>query len=146
LSFSWLNLLKNLSLLNSRSDSLTSRDDLFPALGRCLRAASLLMAASVAGMAVATSPAAWSAHDSEVAAHCVQASGLKNARAAGLPMVYDDRLGLTALLVSGHYPQAHMKNRPGRVLCLFDRRKREAFVTYAEQLSITAAPASSRKK
>jgi hypothetical protein len=113
-----------------------------------LRAASLLVAASVAGMALAASPAAWSAHDREVAASCVKASGLKQARAAGLPMVYDDRVGLTALLVSGRYPQPHMKNRPGRVLCLFDRKKRAAFVTEADQLSITATrpyTASSRK-
>jgi hypothetical protein len=113
---------------------------------RFLRAASLLMAAGMAGRAEAVSPAAWSAHDSEVAARCVQASGLKQARATGLTMVYDDRIGLTALLVSGRYHQAHMKNRPGRVLCLFDRKKRQAFVTDADQLSITAAPASTRKK
>jgi hypothetical protein len=31
-------------------------------------------------------------------------------------------------------------------LCLFDRKKRQAFVTDADQLSITAAPASTRKK
>ena len=61
-------------------------------------------------------------------------------------MVYDDRTGLTALLVSGRYPQPHMKNRPGQVLCLFDRKNREAFVTDADQLGITTAPASNRKK
>jgi hypothetical protein len=57
-------------------------------------------------------------------------------------MVYDDRVGLTALLVSGRYPQPHLKNRAGRVLCLFDRKKREAFVTDADQLSISATRAS----
>ena len=61
-------------------------------------------------------------------------------------MVYDGRLGLTALLVSGRYPQPHMKNRPGRMLCLFDRKNREAFATDADQFSITAAPAANRKK
>jgi hypothetical protein len=112
---------------------------------QCLRAGSLLVAASVASVAGAASPAAWSAHDREAAASCVKASGLKRAQAVGLPMVYDDRIGLTALLVSGRYPQPNMKNRPGRSLCLFDRKKREAFVTEADQLSITSIPANARK-
>jgi hypothetical protein len=114
----------------------------------CLRAASLLIAVSVTGkanLAYAASPAAWLAHDQEAAAACMKASGLKNARAIGRPMVYDDRIGLTALLVSGRYPQPHMKNRPGRMLCLFDRKKRQAFVTDADQLSITSAPAFRQK-
>ena len=85
-------------------------------------------------MAMASSPAAWSAHDREVAESCSKASGLKNAVATGKPIVFDDRVGVTALLVSGRYPQPHMKNQLGRVLCLFDRKSREATVSPADQL------------
>ena len=97
-----------------------------------------------AGAATASSPAAWSAHDREVAQSCTSASGLKNARASGEAMVFDDSTGMTALLVTGRYPQPHMKNRSGSVLCLFDRKKREATVTPADQLR-WATPASTRK-
>ena len=108
-----------------------------------LNTAFLSSLALMAGAAQASSPDAWSAHDKEVAAACVKASGLKNAKPAGQPMAYDDSVGMTALLVAGRYPQAHMKNRPGRVLCLFDRKKREAVVTEADQ--ITLAPVATKK-
>ena len=93
--------------------------------------------------ATAASPAAWSAHDKEVAATCIKASRLKTARAAGQPLVFDDRTAMTALLVSGRYPQPHMKNRSGRELCLFNRATRQAVVTPADQLSVTTRPALS---
>ncbi|WP_411885517.1 hypothetical protein [Polaromonas sp. YR568] len=106
----------------------------------------LLTAALLAGAAQASSPAAWSAHDKEVAAACVKASGLKDAKPAGQPMAYDDGVGMTALLVAGHYPQPHMKNRAGRVLCLFDRKKREAVVTEADQITLAPVAATSKAK
>ena len=96
----------------------------------------LVIGALTSGASMASSPAAWSEHDKDVAASCVKASGLKNAQAAGQPMVYDDRLGLTALVIRGRYPQAHMKNRTGQVLCLFNRTTRDVFVTEADQLSV----------
>ena len=108
-------------------------------------AASLLTAAGFAGAALASSPAAWTAHDKEVAASCIKSSGLKNAKAVGRPMAYDDSIGLTALFIAGRYPQPHMKNRSGRVLCLFDRKTRESVVTEADQLSVSSTPATSRK-
>ncbi|RZJ16362.1 MAG: hypothetical protein EOO54_17130 [Haliea sp.] len=91
---------------------------------------------AIATASVASSPDAWSAHDKEVAAACASASGLKNATASGVPMVFDDSIGKTALVVTGRYPQAHMKNARGRVLCLFDRKTRQAVVTEADQLSV----------
>ncbi len=97
-----------------------------------------------AGAATASSPAAWSAHDRKVAQSCTRASGLKNARASGEAMVFGDSTGMTALLVTGRYPQPHMKNRSGSVLCLFDRKKHEATVTPADQLR-WAIPTPTRK-
>ena len=96
-------------------------------------------------LAQASSPAAWSAHDREVASACTQASGLKQAAVTGQPMVFDDSLGMTALVVTGRYPQPHMKNQLGRVLCLFDRKTRQAHITSADQLR-WAAPAQPTKK
>lgn len=54
-------------------------------------------------------------------------------------MAYEDRVGLTALLIQGRYPQAHMQNRIGRELCLFDRETREAAVTEADQIGLRNA-------
>ncbi len=112
---------------------------------RLLRPAGLMAAAALTGAALASSPAAWSAHDRGVAARCVKASGLNKARPAGRPMAYDDSVGMTALLVSGRYPQRHLKNRPARVLCLFDREKHQAVVTEADQLRLVTVPALSPK-
>ena len=106
----------------------------------------VLAMTAFSGLVLATSPAAWSDHDKEVAATCVRASNLKNARPAGLPMVYDDRVGMTVLLLMGRYPQPHMKNQTGRELCLFDRKTREAAVTEADQLGIRAAAPTVNKK
>ena len=105
----------------------------------------VFVAANCTNMAMASSPAAWAAHDREVAEACTKASGLKKAVASGEPMVFDDSVGVTALLVSGRYPQPHMKNQPGRVLCLFDRKTRDAKITPADQLR-WAAPAKPGKK
>lgn len=55
-------------------------------------------------LALASSPAAWTAHDREVASACTQASGLKKAAVAGQPMVFDDSVGITALVVTGATP------------------------------------------
>lgn len=109
---------------------------------RFLGIAALAVTAS-SGLAIASSPAAWSEHDKEVAATCAKASGLKDAQAVGKPMVYSDRVGLTALLIQGRYPQPHMKNRVGRELCLFDRETREAAVTEADQIGLRATPSAS---
>ena len=105
----------------------------------------VLSASSGVTLAQASSPFAWSAHDREVASACTEASGLNKAAAAGQPMVFDDSLGMTALVVTGRYPQPHMKNQPGRVLCLFDRKTRQAHTTPADPLR-WAAPAQPIQK
>ena len=111
---------------------------------RFLHSAIFLAVSLGAGAAAASPPSAWSAHDRQVATSCSQASGLKNPRVAGEPLVFDDRTGMTALLVTGRYPQPHMKNRSGSVLCLFDRKNRKATVTPADSLR-WATPTSTRK-
>jgi hypothetical protein len=90
--------------------------------------------------AAASTPEAWSAYDQEVLKACVAASSLRDARPAGARVDFDDRVGYSALLIVGHYPQPHMSNQAGRELCLFDRRTRTASVADAERLIMPKAP------
>ena len=85
----------------------------------------------VSGKAFASSPDARAAHNSAVASGCVKASGLRNARPVGGPIDFDDRVGYTALLIQGNYPQPHMNNKSGQVLCLFNKKSRTPYVSEA---------------
>jgi hypothetical protein len=77
----------------------------------------------------AATPQAWAAHDQALLAKCLQASQLKNPRAAGSPALFDDSIGYTALLIQGTYPQKFMNNRSGTELCLFQRATQKALIT-----------------
>lgn len=79
--------------------------------------------------AQASSDDAWAAHDQQVIDTCVAASQLKDSQPVGRPAEFDDSVGYSALLLQGHYPQAHMKNRMGRELCLFDKKQQRAQVS-----------------
>ncbi len=87
---------------------------------------------ATAGLADGTTPDAWAAHEKDVASACVAASNLRNAKPGGKLIEFDDRVGFTAVIIVGNYPQPHMKDEPGRVLCLFDKRTRAAFVSDAD--------------
>jgi len=101
---------------------------IFPACAKALSAASLVLCVGLGGVAQASTPEAWSQHDKTVVERCVAASGFKNAKAVGKPVVFDDTVGKTALLVRGTYPQKHMAGAQGEVLCLYDRKARKASV------------------
>ena len=89
--------------------------------------------AGSATLAAGSTPQAWSDYAREVVNACVAASRLRGAQPAGERVDYfDDRVGYSALLLTGHYPQPHMKNLPGRELCLFDKRTRTAAVSEAD--------------
>lgn len=77
---------------------------------------------------------AWAAHEAEVVSKCAAASGLKDAKRVGDLIEYDDSVGLTAAMIAGSYPQPHMRNAPGRSLCLFDKRSRTAHAAPADDL------------
>ena len=49
-------------------------------------------------------------------------------------MSFDDRVGYSAVVLEGRYPQAHMKNRLGRELCLWQRSKQKASIVEADTL------------
>jgi hypothetical protein len=94
-----------------------------------------LLLAATAGtvtLAAGSTRQAWSEYADEVISACIAASGLRSAHPDGERLDFDDRVGYSALLLAGHYPQAHMKNRSGRELCLFDKRTRTAAVAEAD--------------
>lgn len=99
-------------------------------MNKTVFAVSLFVA--ICSNACASSPDAWATHYKLVEASCVKASSLRNARAIGNPKDFDDRVGYTALVIQGHYPQPYMKNRVGRVLCLFDKQSRTPYVAEAD--------------
>jgi hypothetical protein len=101
-----------------------------------------LAAAAACGVALASTPQAWSDYDAEVLKACIAASLLKNPHAAGQRVDFDDATGYSALVLAGHYPQPHMKNQPGRELCLFDRRTRTAVVSEADGILRGKSPAA----
>jgi hypothetical protein len=82
----------------------------------------------------ASTPSAWKDYDQRVTQACVAASGLKDAKPVGGLVKYDDRVPVTALVLAGRYPQKHMKNAPGRELCVWDRKAEKAYVSEADQL------------
>jgi hypothetical protein len=85
--------------------------------------------AALAAQAHAASPQAWSESDKAMTADCLKASQLKDSKVVGNAAQFDDRVGYTALVLQGRYPQKHMKNQTGTELCLYNRKDKQAFVT-----------------
>lgn len=63
-----------------------------------------------------------------------EASGLRQVRAVGQVLPFDDEVGYSALLLQGRYPQPHMQGRQGRELCLYRRATGKASVSEADAL------------
>ena len=77
----------------------------------------------------ASSEEAWAQSDRQMVDRCLAASQLKGTRVLGSPALFDDSVGYSALLLEGRYRPAHMNNRSGRELCLFQRSTGRAVVT-----------------
>ena len=92
------------------------------------------------GITYASTPDAWAAYYQGVASSCVKASGLLNARPAGDPVDFEDRIGYTVMVIQGYYPQPLLKNQRGRVLCLFEKRSRKAYVSAADAIIRSSKP------
>ena len=92
-------------------------------------ALTLLCLTALATQAHASSPDAWAAYDKTVLVSCTKASGLKNAKPVGNAAQFDDRVGYSALLLQGQYPQKHMKGAQGTELCLYNKKSKTAYVT-----------------
>lgn len=90
------------------------------------------MASSViTSVTFASSEQAWSKHDQNAKMACVKASQFKNAKPVSNMMLFDDRVGYSALLIQGQYPQAHMKNKTGQELCLWNKTTKKAYLSEA---------------
>ncbi|WP_130803140.1 hypothetical protein [Acinetobacter ihumii] len=90
-----------------------------------------------AGITHASSEKAWNQQNKSMQTACIQASQLKNVKIVSDTMLFDDRVGYSALVMQGNYPQAHMKNKKGRELCLYQRQQKKAVVTEADTLLST---------
>ncbi|MBK3466444.1 hypothetical protein [Pseudomonas sp. MF6776] len=99
---------------------------------------SFICLTALASNAHASSPDAWAAYDKTVLASCTKASGLKNAKPVGNAAQFDDRVGYTAVLLQGQYPQKHMKGQQGTELCLYNKKSKTAFVTEWDSILPTA--------
>ncbi|MGH8383029.1 hypothetical protein [Pseudomonas sp.] len=89
----------------------------------------LLGCAAFSTLVQASSDQAWNEYYAQMNEHCIAASALKNVKVLGKPAEFDDRVGYSALLLEGRYPQKHMNNRKGTELCLYERQRQAAFVT-----------------
>lgn len=77
--------------------------------------------ALAAGSATASTPAAWAELERRVERSCIQASGVLQPRVSNM-IVFDDRSGAVALLVTGRLPQRQAKGASTTKLCLYDRK------------------------
>jgi len=83
----------------------------------------------------ASTPEAWASFGDEVTRACLHASQLRDSHAAGERIDFDDKMGVSILLLEGHYPQPHMHRQRGRELCIIDRRTREVSIAIADGIS-----------
>ena len=111
-----------------------------PVSGDARCAMTRVVAGSLVCLLLGSAPAwastaeAWQAHDAMVRAACLKASGLRQVRAVGQVLPFDDEVGYSALLLQGRYPQPHMQGRQGRELCLYRRATGKASVSEADAL------------
>lgn len=87
-----------------------------------------------AGVVQASSDEAWKAQEQLQRERCLAASQLQSPKLLGQPVLFDDSVGYTALLIGGRYPQAHMKGTMGRELCLYERKTGKAAISEADSL------------
>jgi len=93
-----------------------------------------LLAALFVGSVQASSDAAWQAQDKQQREACLALSHLQNKKVLGAPVLFDDSVGYTALMIGGCYPQKHMQGKQGRELCLFQRSTGKAVISEADSL------------
>lgn len=77
---------------------------------------------------LASTPQAWEKSHQDMLNKCIKASGLKGPKPVGKPILFDDTVGYTGLVLMGNYPQAAMKNKETQVLCLFNRKTGKAYL------------------
>jgi hypothetical protein len=83
-----------------------------------------------AAPAAASSPTAWGKLRQQAQRACVQASAFVLPRASDM-IVFDDRTGIVAILVTGTHRAVQMKGATGTNLCLYNRNTRKSAVEEA---------------
>ena len=87
--------------------------------------------------AAASTADSWMLVDKASQTACLKAANLKEAT-AGPPVRYSDKLMIDARVVSGTWPQAHMKWAKATLLCLYHRRSKRVEV---QELALPVPPA-----
>jgi hypothetical protein len=80
---------------------------------KCFLILGLLASSAMTSVTFASSQQAWSKHDQNVKMACVKASQFKNAKPVSNVMLFDDRVGYSALLIQGQYPQVPYEKQNG---------------------------------
>lgn len=83
----------------------------------------LVLLCSAAPGAYASSPDAWAKLDVESGKACIAASGFKKAKVSASTH-FSDSAGFDVRVVTGTYPQKHMKGATGKMLCLYNRKNK----------------------
>ncbi|ENX42835.1 hypothetical protein [Acinetobacter sp. NIPH 2100] len=98
---------------------------------KCFSILGLVASTAITSVTFASSEQAWNKHDQDIKTACIKASQLKNAKPVSNIMLFEDRVGYSAVLIQGKYPQAHMKNKTGQELCLWNKTSKKAYLTEA---------------
>jgi heat shock protein HslJ len=97
-------------------------------------AAAMLLAAP----ATASTTDAWAKLDKASEAACLKAANLSGA-IVGPPIRYSDRTGVDARVVTGTWPQPHMKRAKAKMLCLYNRKTKRVEVQELAEPVVKAA-------
>lgn len=81
----------------------------------------------LAAPATAATPEAWMKVDRASEAACLKAANLGGAT-AGPPLRFSDRTSVDARVVTGTWPQPHMKGAAAKMLCLYNRKNKRVEV------------------
>jgi heat shock protein HslJ len=85
------------------------------------------LAIATATPAFSSSPDSWARLDKASEAACLKATNLSSAT-MGPPVRYSDRVGIDARVVTGIWPQPHMKGAKAKMLCLYNRKNKRVEV------------------
>ena len=83
----------------------------------------IILVSGIAPLAQASSPDAWAKLDADSAKACITASGFTKAKVSASTH-FSDAAGYDVRVVSGVYPQKHMKGASGKMLCLYGRKSK----------------------
>jgi hypothetical protein len=90
---------------------------------KCAAIAFIVLIPNFVTAAQASSDDAWAKLDAQTAKACIAASGFKNAKVSASSH-FSDAAGYDVRMVSGTYPQKHMKGAAGQMLCLYGRKSK----------------------